>query len=95
MLTVTDGSQVERLIKIGTDFKMEQLVDGTFTVSFSCFPSENNPDYELLKSESIITVDGNDFRVKVFADNVYSRSVTALSIFFDHLKTYIHGIFLL
>ena len=93
MLTVTDGSQVEPLIKIGTDFKMEQIVDGTFTVSFSCFPSENNPGYELLKSESIINVDGNDFRVKVFADNVYSKSVTALSIFYDHLKTYRHGTF--
>lgn len=93
MLTVTVISQVEPLIKIGTDFKMEQIVDGTFTVSFSCFPSENNPGYELLKSESIITVDGNDFRVKVFADNVYSKSVTALSIFYDHLKTYRHGIF--
>ncbi|MGE7114556.1 hypothetical protein [Lysinibacillus sp. NPDC047702] len=63
MLTVTDGSQVEPLIKIGTDFKMEQIVDGTFTVLFSCFPSKNNPGYELLKSESIITLDGNDFRV--------------------------------
>jgi len=93
LLTVTDGSQVEPLIKIGTDFKMEQIVDGTFTVSFSCFPSENNPGYELLKSESIINVDGNDFRVKVFADNVYSKSVTALSIFYDHLKTYRHGTF--
>ncbi|WP_286923015.1 MULTISPECIES: phage tail protein [Lysinibacillus] len=93
MLTITDGSQVEPLIKIGTDFKIEQIVDGTFTVSFSCFPSENNPGYELLKSESIITVDGNDFRVKVFADNVYSKSVTALSIFYDHLKTYRHGKF--
>ena len=93
MLTVTDGSQVEPLIKIGTDFKMEQIVDGTFTVSFSCFPSENNPGYELLKSESIITVDGNDFRVKVFADNVYSKTVTALSIFYDRLKTYRHGTF--
>lgn len=93
MITVTDGSQVEPLIKIGTDFNMEQIVDGTFTVSFSCFPGENNPGYELLKSESIITVDGNDFRVKVFADNVYSKSVTALSIFYDHLKTYRHGTF--
>ncbi|WP_107842039.1 phage tail protein [Metasolibacillus meyeri] len=91
-VTSLDGSQVEPLINIGTDFKMEQDVEGTFTVSFTTFP-HNNPAYDILQSESIITVEGTDFRIKVFNDNVHSKTVTALSIFYDHLKTFRHGNF--
>ena len=68
-----DGSQVEPLINIGTDFNMEQSVDGTFTVSFSCFPSINNIGYELLKSESIVTIDEYDFRGKQYSDIAFSK----------------------
>lgn len=91
-VTSLDGSQVEPLINIGTDFKMERDVEGTFTVSFTTFPHDN-PAYEILQSESIVTVEGNDFRIKVFNDNVHSKTVTALSIFYDHLKTFRHGNF--
>lgn len=91
-VTSLDGVQVEPLINIGTDFKMEQDVEGTYTVSFTTFPHDN-PAYDILQSESVITVEGNDFRVKVFNDNVHSKTVTALSIFYDHLKTFRHGNF--
>ncbi|WP_342575518.1 prophage endopeptidase tail family protein [Solibacillus sp. FSL K6-1781] len=92
-VTSLDGSQVEPLINIGTDFKLEQSVDGTFTVSSSCFPGENNPGYDLLKSETVITVENNDFKVKQYRDSVYSKNITALSIFFEQSKTQRHGIF--
>ncbi|MCT6925409.1 phage tail protein [Metasolibacillus sp.] len=91
-VTSLDNSQVEPLINIGTDFKMEQDVEGTYTVSFTTFPHDN-PAYDILQSESVITVDGNDFRIKVFNDNAHSKTVTALSIFYDHLKTFKHGTF--
>ncbi|MCT6924835.1 phage tail protein [Metasolibacillus sp.] len=92
-VTSLDTSQTEPLVNIGNDFKMEQSVDGTFTVSFTCYPSTNNAGYDLLKVESVVTIDGNDFRVKVLNDNVHSKSITALSIFYDHLKTFRHGTF--
>lgn len=92
-ITSLDGSQVEPLVNISNDFKMEQSVDGTFTVSFTCYPSTNNAGYDLLKVESVVTINGNDFRIKVLNDNVHSKSVTALSIFYDHLKTFRHGTF--
>lgn len=93
MLSVSSASQIEPLINIGTDFKMEQSTDGTFTVSFSCFPSINNPGYDLLKPESIITVEGNDFRVKQYSNTDFSKNVTAISTFFDHSKTRQHQMF--
>lgn len=95
MLYVTslDGSQVEPLINISSDFKLEQSTDGTFQVSFSCFYSENNPGYNILRSESIITVDGNDFKVKQYNDTAFSKTVTAVSIFFELSKTQKIGIF--
>jgi len=86
-----DGSQVEPLIIIGTAFKMEQSTDGTFTVSFSCFSgTNNNTGYELLKSEAIVTVDDNDFQVKHYSNTNFSKSVVAISTFFDHAKTRNH-----
>lgn len=92
-VTSLDGSQVEPLINIGTDFKLEQSVDGTFQVSFSCFPSDNNPGYDLLRSESIISVEGNDFKVKQYNDTAFSKTVTAVSTFYEHSKTQKDGIF--
>lgn len=92
-VTSLDGSQVEPLFNIGPDFKLEQSVDGTFTVSSSCFPGDNNPGYDLLKSETVITVDSNDFKVKQYRDSAYSKNITALSIFFEQSKTQRHGIF--
>lgn len=93
-VTSLDGSQVEPIINIGTDFKMEQTVDGTFTVSFSCFPSEkNNAGYDLLQSESIVTIDNYDFKIKQFNKNTNSKSVTGISTFFEHSKTQKDAIF--
>lgn len=92
-VTSLDGSQVEPLINIGTDFKMEQSVDGTFNVSFSCFDSDNNPGYKILRSESIVTVDGNDFKIKQYSDTAFSKTIIGTSIFFELSKVQRSGIF--
>ncbi|MEY9976597.1 hypothetical protein ABH968_001542 [Lysinibacillus sp. RC79] len=44
MIYVTNGNQVEPLIQI-SNFQMEQSVDGTFTVSSTCFQGHNNLGY--------------------------------------------------
>ncbi|WPK12595.1 phage tail protein [Lysinibacillus louembei] len=92
-VTNLDGSQVEPLINIGSDFKMEQAIDGTLTVSFSCFPSNNNDGYELLQAESMVTIMDYDFRVKQLSHTAQIKTVTAISIFYDHAKTQQHNIF--
>lgn len=93
MLSVSSASQLEPLINIGTDFKIEQSIDGAFTVSFTSFRGQNNPGYELLKSESIVKVGEYDFRIKQFSNTVESKTVTAISTFFGHSKTRQHAIF--
>ncbi len=93
MLSVSSDSQMEPLINIGTDFKMEQSTDGSFTLSFTSFPNANNPGYELLKSEALINVGDIDFRVKQFSNTNDSKTVTAINTFFDHAKTRQQAIF--
>lgn len=92
-VTNLDGSQFEPLINIGTDFKMEQSVNGTFIVSFSVFPSPQNTGYDLLQSESIVTMEGYDFKVKQYSSTDYSKKITAVSTFFEHSKTRVNGVF--
>jgi hypothetical protein len=92
-VTSIDGSQVEPLHHIGTDFNMEQSVDGTFTVSFSCFKGPNNPGYDVLASESIVTVEGYDFRVKQYSNIAHSKTVMAVSVFYDLTKVQQHDLF--
>ncbi|WP_409370300.1 phage tail protein [Lysinibacillus sp. 38-6] len=92
-VTSLDGSQIEPLHDIVTDFNMEQSVDGTFTVSFSCFKGPNNPGYDVLESESIVTVDGYDFRVKQYSNTTHSKTVMAVSVFYDLTKVQQHAHF--
>ena len=63
-----------------------------FTLSFTSFRGQNNPGYELLKSESVVNVGEYDFRIKQFSNTISSKTVTAISTFFDHAKTRQHAI---
>ena len=49
MLSVSSASQIEPLINIGTDFKIEQSIDGAFTLSFTSFRGQNNPRLRTIK----------------------------------------------
>lgn len=92
-VTSLDGSQVEPLIGWGTDFTLSQSVDGTFTVSSTVLLSEQNAGYDILDSETIITIADCDFRVKQFSKMNNAKNIVALSTFFDHSKTHKDGIF--
>lgn len=81
MISVEYGSNVEPLNSIQA-FNIEKEVNGNFTVSLTSF-NYDNAGYELLQEESIINVDGYDFRVKQLKENKFSKNVTALSTFFD------------
>lgn len=82
MLIVQNGSQVEPLNYI-QKLQIEKEVSGSHKLSFTSFNYGNNPAYELLKEESIVTVEGFDFRVKQLKENRNSKTVTASNTFFD------------
>jgi phage minor structural protein len=82
VLIVTQNNQSEMLNQI-KGFEMDEEVNGSFTVKFTTFSMENNPGYELLKEESVINIDGYDFRVKQLRTTRNRKDVTAISTFFD------------
>lgn len=88
-----DGSRVELLNNIGTDFNIGQSIDGTFTMSFTCFQGPKNRGYYLLESESIVTVVDNEFRVKQYSNTAHSKTVEAVSVFYDLGKVQQHNTF--
>lgn len=63
--------------------EINEEVNGDFTLSLTSFFHENNPGHNLLKEESIITVDDNDFRVKQVKENYNHKTVVAISVFYD------------
>lgn len=87
MLYVTslDRTRSEALNNISDDFRMEQQVDGTFTVSFTTFP-QNNPGYEILSGRSTVFAFGYEFTVEQMNNNGLSKSVTCISTFFLNAK---------
>lgn len=92
-VTSIDGLIVEPLSNVGSDFKMEQSTDGSMTVSLSTYNLDYNPGYEVLKGESILTVDGFDFKIKSVDDDGSVKKVKGVNLFFESLKTVKHDIF--
>lgn len=82
MLIVTNGSNTELLNHI-QGLEVNQEVNGAYTASFASFNYENNPGYALLEEETVITIDGKDFKVKQLEEFRDSKRVTAVNEFFD------------
>lgn len=84
MLSVTNlNGQTEPLNQIQR-FEMHEEVIGAFTVSFTSFSIVNNPGHDLLGEETIITVDGYDFRVKQLKEYNNRKDIVAISTFYDN-----------
>lgn len=72
---------------------MTEEVNGTFEVSFTSF-NLDNPGHELIEEESLISVDGYDFRIKQMKEVKNRKEVTAISTFYDlvgHRQDDIYG----
>ncbi|MER2010049.1 MAG: phage tail spike protein [Psychrobacillus sp.] len=81
MLIVRNDTLVEPLNHIqGLDVNQE--VKGAYTASFTSFNYPNNPGYALLEEESILIVDGQEFRVKQFEENRQSKRIVAVHTFY-------------
>lgn len=97
-VTSLDGTKTEPLINVGKDFRIEQSVDGSLTVSFTVVPSVSNgmvqnPGYSLLGPESVVNAFGYDFKVKMYDDAGFSKSIQGVSTFFENSKRQVYGIF--
>lgn len=94
MLTVTSLNGETEPLNLIKDFIVNEEVNGAFTVSLTSFLLENNPGHDLLEEESIITVDGYDFRVKQMKESPNRKTVTGISTFYDligHRQENIYG----
>ena len=82
MLIVQYGSQVEPLNHIHS-LELNQEVNGSMQLSFTSVNYENNPGYSILKEESIVSIDGFDFKVKIIETTDYNKMITTNSTFYD------------
>ena len=94
MLVVTNlRGQTEPLPDINVVETTEQ-VNGEFSLSFVCFNTENNQyAYPLVQEESIVELDGHEFRIKQMTEVRGRKEVHAQHIFFDLVDYYQEGTF--
>lgn len=91
MLAVThNDGRSEPLINIQSA-DLEEKVNGAFSFSFTSF-FVDNPGYELLEGESIIDLDGQEFRTIDFSQKPLSKSVSGIHVFFDLVYHKVEGI---
>ena len=94
MLVVTSlQRQTEPLPDINGVEVMEQ-VNGEYSLSFVCFNTKNNQyAYPLVQEESIVELDGHEFRIKQMTEVRDRKEVHAQHIFFDLIDHYQEGTF--
>ncbi len=93
MLTVTHNGQTEPLNQI-KNFEMQEEVNGALTVTFTSFSLQNNPGHVLLQEESLVELEGYEFRVKQLKESPRAKTVTTVSSYFDNsgtIQTDIYG----
>lgn len=78
-----------------TNYKNLEIVEevnGSLTLSFTSFNYANKA-HNLLKEESIVTVNDYDFKIKQLSESTYSKHIQAVSTFFDLGGHYIDDMF--
>lgn len=94
MLVVTSlQGQAETLSDINGVEVVEQ-VNGEYFLSFVCFNTKNNQyAYPLVQEESIVELDGHEFRIKQMTEVHDRKEIHAQHIFFDLVDYYQEGSF--
>lgn len=82
MFIIQDGSISEPLSYV-QNLEVNQKVNGAFTASFTYFYDENDVAYDMISEESIVTIDGFDFKIQRVEEGDYSKTVSTQSVFFD------------
>jgi phage minor structural protein len=94
MLIVTDlFGNTEAL----TDYKNVEIneeMNGDFSLSFTCFLTENNEhSFHLVQEESVVVLDGHEFRIKKMVE-ARNRKVVSLAkhVYFELIDNQVYGI---
>lgn len=83
MIIIKDGNTVEAVSDY-KNLKIEEEINDSFSISLDILNTHNNKHiYQFVKEESIIEYDGYEYRIKQLNESRYSKSVVALSTFFD------------
>lgn len=85
-VTHVDGRS-EPLINIQNP-QTEEEVNGGFSLSFASFFSSDNPGYALLEEESIVDIEGHEFKIKNIKETRNKKTVSAPHVFFDLVDTW-------
>ena len=92
MLTVTSLSGETELLTNIKNCEVNEEVNGDFSISFTSFLSDKNAhSYPLLEDESIVDLDGHEFRVKNLVEVRNQKQVKAQHIFFDLIEHQLYG----
>lgn len=84
MLVITDlNGNTEALTDV-QGLEMYEELNGDFSLSFTALETNKNEhSYHLLEEESIIELDGHEFRVKQLQEIRNRKTITAQHVFFD------------
>lgn len=93
MLYVTDLDNNTEPLNHTQRVEKNEEVDGALSLMFTSFFHENNPGYQLIEEESLVSVDGYDFRVKQLRETRNRKEVVALSTYFDLVGHWQHDIY--
>jgi phage minor structural protein len=93
MLIITDiFGNTEAL----TDFQNVEIneeVNGDFSLSFTCLLTEKNAhSYPLVQEESIVELDGHEFRIKKMVEVKNRKQIIAQHLFFETIDNQIYDI---
>lgn len=92
MLTVTNLTGETELLTNIKNCEVNEEVNGDFSISFTSFLSDKNAhSYPLLEDESIVELDGHEFRVKNLVEVRNRKEVKAQHIFFDLIEHQVYG----
>lgn len=93
MIYVTDlNDNTEPLNHLQRAEKVKE-VNGALSLMFTSFFHANNPGHTLIAEESVVSVDGYDFRIKKIREEAFKKEVVALSTYFDLVGHWQHDIY--
>lgn len=84
MLIVTDLTGKTEALTDVQGVEVNEEVNADFSLSFSCVLTENNAhSYPLVQEESLVEIEGHEFRIKKMTEALKRKSIFASHIFFD------------
>ncbi|MGG6437369.1 phage tail protein [Saccharococcus caldoxylosilyticus] len=94
MLVVTSLQGQTEPLPDAKGVEVAEQVNGEYSIKFVCSNTENNRyAYPLVQEESIVELDGHEFRIKQMNEVRTSKEVHAQHIFFDLVDHYQEGTF--